>query len=525
MSILTSASSSSVSRGYNYYKDKKVSRIMQLNNHEYEAYVAGSNKSPYYVKIDTKHPKKSYCDCPHANGNITCKHMVALYFSLFQDEVEDYEAWLNNEYDEEDEYEDYYEYYDEYDNYNREYQYEFDIPLFFDVVLDNFISNLTEEKAKELLKEYLLKNEEQTYKLYLEKNYHKYIQNNDENFKFLDKLSIKIKEMTSYYNHNYREFNIEILNSREKKLIEKIYNDSNLKEQLDKLLLNPELAVYSGYRWIALFYKKNKSQIELEEFCERLEDYLDTLKHYSIKNNVPKSNILICLYLLKDNSLYDIAVSLLKNAKYIEYTEYVIENHDASLEIYNIVINEIKDNYLRYKRYLPDLLYRFVFIDDFEDKSILYNYELFTFLCTGDEDYLDTLNRFFENEKQIIEDIEKYTKDVIVLSKLYKFYNQQNKLWKLLNKDENKYLLVDNVLELKDNYNSELYKYFISEFYETLKIDKKREVYQQAVKYIKAIYKLRDGEHYVEQLISDLRNSEYKKCPALFDEIKNVLHK
>ena len=81
MSILTSASSTSVSRGYDYYTNKKVSQIMQLNNNEYEAYVSGSNKSPYYVKINIAHPKKSYCDCPHANGNITCKHMVALYFT------------------------------------------------------------------------------------------------------------------------------------------------------------------------------------------------------------------------------------------------------------------------------------------------------------------------------------------------------------------------------------------------------------------------------------------------------------
>lgn len=483
MSILTSASSSSVSRGYDYYKNRKISKIMQLNNHEYEAYVDGSNKSPYYVKIDTEHPKKSYCDCPHANGNITCKHMVALYFSLFQDEVEDYEAWLENDYDEEDEYDDYYDRYDDNDNYNHSHRKEFDKPLFFDVVLDNFISTLPEEKLRELLKEQLLKNEEETYRLYLEKNYNKYLENHDNNFKFLESLNKKTKELTSYYNYNYNDFSKEILSIREKKTIEKIYSESNLKDQIDKLLLNPELAVYDDYKWIALFYKNNKSQIQLEEFCERLEDYLDSLKHYSIKNSTPKSNILISLYLLKDLPLYDTAISLLKNAKYIEYVEYVIENHLESLELYNIVIEEIKINYLRYKRYLPDLLYRFVFVDDFEDKSILYNYELFTYLCTADENYLETLNRFFKNKKQIINDIEKYTKDVHLLSKLYEYYDEKTKLWKLLNKDENKHLLINNVLELRDNYNNELYNYFIAEFYETLKIDKKE-------KYIKKLFNI-----------------------------------
>ena len=42
MSILTSASSSSVSRGYDYYKHNKVSNVKQLNDHEFEGYVDGS---------------------------------------------------------------------------------------------------------------------------------------------------------------------------------------------------------------------------------------------------------------------------------------------------------------------------------------------------------------------------------------------------------------------------------------------------------------------------------------------------
>ena len=63
MSILTSASSSSVSRGYDYYKHNKVHDINQLNEYEFEGYVDGSLKNPYYVKINITHPKKSYCSC------------------------------------------------------------------------------------------------------------------------------------------------------------------------------------------------------------------------------------------------------------------------------------------------------------------------------------------------------------------------------------------------------------------------------------------------------------------------------
>jgi len=47
MSILTSASSSSVRRGYDYYKLNKVKNINQLNNHEFEKILIDLKKSDY----------------------------------------------------------------------------------------------------------------------------------------------------------------------------------------------------------------------------------------------------------------------------------------------------------------------------------------------------------------------------------------------------------------------------------------------------------------------------------------------
>ena len=168
MGILTSASSASVNRGYYYYDSGKVSEIKQLNDHEYEGYVDGSNKKPYYVKIDIKHPRKSHCDCPHANGNITCKHMTALYFSLFQDEAEDYEEWLRNDYDEDEYDEDENDYYD---NYEESYYHEkqFDKPIFFDVALEKYVDNLEEIKLREVLKEELRNNPKRAFDLYFRK--------------------------------------------------------------------------------------------------------------------------------------------------------------------------------------------------------------------------------------------------------------------------------------------------------------------------------------------------------------------
>ena len=204
MSILTSASSSSVGRGYDYYKHGKVNNVKQLNDHEFEGYVDGSLKNPYYVKINIKHPRKSYCDCPHANGNITCKHMTALYFELFPDEVDDYESWLNSDYDE-DEEDDYYEYdryYDDDNYYNYRESFNFEKPLFFDIVLEKYIDDLSVEKLKETLLTELKNNEKRTFELYLEKNYKKYLQNNSEDFVFLDKLNKKVQDLIGYYNYD-----------------------------------------------------------------------------------------------------------------------------------------------------------------------------------------------------------------------------------------------------------------------------------------------------------------------------------
>ncbi|WP_246241218.1 SWIM zinc finger family protein [Anaerocolumna sedimenticola] len=41
--------------------------------------------------IDTEHPKKSKCNCPHADGKkIVCKHKIALFFTAFPKEADNY---------------------------------------------------------------------------------------------------------------------------------------------------------------------------------------------------------------------------------------------------------------------------------------------------------------------------------------------------------------------------------------------------------------------------------------------------
>lgn len=522
MSILTSASSSSVSRGYDYYKNHKVSGVNQLNDHEFEGYVEGSRKSPYYVKINIEHPRKSYCDCPHANGNITCKHMTALYFELFPDEVDDYESWLNSDYDEDEGDEYYDDYFDDTDFYHYREESSFEEPLFFDIVLKNYVDSLNANQLKKVLYEELNNDKKRTYKLYLEKNYNKYLNENSEDLIFLDKLNKKVQDMTGYYSYDYNDFDKEILNVREKQKIERIYQNKSLRGQIDKILFNEKLAVYSDFKWIAGFYKKTKDKEEIIAFCNTLENYLDSLKHYSIKNTVPKSNILIVIYILSDFNNEELAISLIKNAKYLQYVDYIIYNNSNVIDLYNNFINEIDENYLKNKMYIPDILYRFVDITDHENNEINTTHYLYSFLCLGDDFYLDILTNYLK-EKEIIKIIESKTKDTTLLVKLYRFFNKDENLWNLLINSKYRYFLLSNIDILKNKYNNKLYEHFKKEFYNILKEDKNREVYHKASKYIIAIRELNNGANLVNDIINDLKKSEYQKCSALFDEIREAL--
>ncbi len=91
MSMMSSASAASLWRGYEYYKDKKVKSLLKLSDDEYEGEVSGSQKEPYRTKIDVAHIRQSKCNCPHADGKrVICKHMIALFFTAFPKEAENY---------------------------------------------------------------------------------------------------------------------------------------------------------------------------------------------------------------------------------------------------------------------------------------------------------------------------------------------------------------------------------------------------------------------------------------------------
>ena len=89
MGLLEIASGNSFWRGYDYFKEGKVLSKNKMDDFHYCGTVTGSRDVPYEVTIDLQHPKKSTCNCPHAEGTRrVCKHKVALYFAFFPEEAD-----------------------------------------------------------------------------------------------------------------------------------------------------------------------------------------------------------------------------------------------------------------------------------------------------------------------------------------------------------------------------------------------------------------------------------------------------
>ena len=89
MGLIDIASSKSVWRGMEYYKQNKVLSYTINEDGTCEGVVAGSGDCDYRVHVDMEHPRKSTCDCPLANGRkIICKHIVAVSFCLDESESE-----------------------------------------------------------------------------------------------------------------------------------------------------------------------------------------------------------------------------------------------------------------------------------------------------------------------------------------------------------------------------------------------------------------------------------------------------
>lgn len=137
----------------------------------------------------------------------------------------------------------------------------------------------------------------------------------------------------------------------------------------------------------------------------------------------------------------------------------------------------------------------------------------------GDLIKLNNTPRFDYYIDKMIQD----TKDVCTLGKIYIFLDRKEELFKLLFYQENEYRLIANIENLRDNYNDKLLKYLKARFYEVVVTEKNRNNYKKAATYVGTISKLNNGESLVFELINELKNSEFSKRMALFDEIKKAI--
>lgn len=91
MGLKELSSYKSLWRGYNYYIQGKVVEVKKLSNDEFDVKVSNDENKIYNIHLDVNHPRKSTCNCPHADGRrIICKHMVASYFTIFPEEAKEY---------------------------------------------------------------------------------------------------------------------------------------------------------------------------------------------------------------------------------------------------------------------------------------------------------------------------------------------------------------------------------------------------------------------------------------------------
>lgn len=89
MGLIDCASGNSIWRGYDYFKENKISKLVSTGDSIYEAEILGSCNETYHVLVDITHPRRSKCNCPHADGKrIICKHIVAVYFTVHPEEAE-----------------------------------------------------------------------------------------------------------------------------------------------------------------------------------------------------------------------------------------------------------------------------------------------------------------------------------------------------------------------------------------------------------------------------------------------------
>ena len=526
-----------VERGLDYYLNDNVSDVMQTGVSEYQANVIGSGKEPYIVRINLEKPRSSSCSCPFFTGTNVCKHMIALYYKVNPEEAEEfvenrrlYEEYLD-EYDEYNDYDDYtdeeYGMYEDEDD-SHEYllridaEYEAD-KILYDEMLDDYLNSLSEPELRALLKAELNRDESRTYFRYLRSRRDIFIYKRGDSYSFINMINVRMAEKAQLIDYEWKDYTQPLLKEDERDKLIKLWDDNDLEDTISQIFMRPELAVYGDYQWIVRQLGKHLSEDDRDEYIRELNDHMRTLKDANIKNTVPKSNVLICIYLLNTEfSTGGLGKELLINAKYSEYVEYVIANAKSVIKLYRAFMRTVADNPYRNKSYIPDVLYE-LYLASGKEQEIYLDYCRYRYLNTNDVECLrrlDEAGKLAEFEMEI----EAAPRTQSLLTTVYKYTGETDKLFRYLMKTGNDYILIKNIDYLRDDYSDVLYKYLRERMYDKLSEGKRREVYREAATYVAGISKLKDGKRLVEEILSSLRVSKYSKCKLLFEFIESRIH-
>ena len=99
MHFLKLTSINSYWRGHDYYLNKNVLSWSKESDNIYCGQVKGNNGNIYDVRINSLRGKKSTCNCEFAKGRyVVCKHMVALYLTVFPGKDVEREEYYEKEY-------------------------------------------------------------------------------------------------------------------------------------------------------------------------------------------------------------------------------------------------------------------------------------------------------------------------------------------------------------------------------------------------------------------------------------------
>lgn len=514
MGILESSSSESVNRGYYYYKEGRVLSFEKIEKYKYQGKVKGSGDNVYDVVLDLDKPRTSLCNCPFSKGNMRiCKHTIALYFSIYPEEAEDYIDSISAGYDCYEDEDDYYDDYYHFDSYDY-------VPECYSELINIYLDSLSVEEKNDIIRKELNKDRSYTFHHVLSDIYEEYKRKNGDDYIYLEQLRRKIKDLTNRIDYDYYRWSEVVFNSNEKKKIEKLVKgDGKYSKDFVWELQKPELLIYNNNIWIVKLLDKVLSDSDRERYIKQLTDYFNFLKNYHIRNTMPKSNMLIAIYELGGVDKDKLAFSLLKNYKYSEYVNYVIDRTVDTQKLYDSIIKLVDSNKCGFdKRNIFDLLFAFFEKTDIEKLRMDQLYYDFLFnlniksleklLESGNKRYLDKLSEFSMNKDQRLA--------------YYAATKQNDLLFRNVINSNNMYLIYTYQKYLEDEYGKEIFSRYKRYIYDVLEEGMGRDIYKKACLVIPYIKKMNEGKQLINELLKELSESKHGKKSALFDVINKT---